>query len=234
MNQAEKTLKALLEPALREQGFKPLSSGLGFKRRTSFGFYELSLPSFAWGAGGPYVVNVGLGVRHNRVDSIVNRLGHIWGEANQKNTVTVYRGLGFFPFDAERDGEKTLSLERMSADAASVASDISLMLAADGYGFYERYSDLRECSLGLNAPIETRTHPLLNRFSMRAYYGVAAAAITQPERVQSLIRSYADFALRDGIPDDCIYEIAKELTGIDAFVARLEFIGQVATASTAA
>lgn len=233
MNQAEKALKALLEPVLREQGFKPQSSSLAFKRRTSFGFHELSLPSFAWAAGGPYVVNVGLGVRHNQVDLIVNRLGHIWGEANQKNTTTVYRGLGFFPFEAGRDGEKAISFERMSTDAASVASDISLMLAADGYGFYERYSDLRECSRSLNAPIETRTHPLLNRFPMRAYYGVAAAAMTQPERVQSLIRSYTDFVLRDGIPDDGVYEIGKELTGVDAIVARLEFIAQVAIASTA-
>jgi hypothetical protein len=231
MNQAEKTLNALLEPMLREQGFKPQSSGLNFKRRTSFGFHELSFPSFAWAVGGPYVVNVGLGVRHNRVDQVVNRLGHIWGEANQKNTTTVYRGLGFFPFEVGRDGEKTISSERMSIDVASAASDVSLMLAADGYDFYERYSDLRECSLGLNAPIEAQTHPLFNRFPMRAYYGVAAAALAQPERVPSLIRSYTDFALRDGKPDNGVYEIGKELTGVDAIVARLEFVAQVAMAS---
>lgn len=232
MNQAEMALKASLEPTLREQGFRPQSSGLAFRRRTSFGFHELSLPSFAWAAGGPYVVNVGLGVRHNRIDLVVNRLGHIWGEANQKNTTTVYRGLGFFPFEAGRDGEKTILSERMTEDAASVALDISLMLAADGYGFYERYSDLRECSIGLNAPIETRTHPLSNRFPMRAYYGVAAAALAQPERVQSLIHSYTDFARREGILDDGVYEVGKELTGVDGIAARLEFVAQTAIAST--
>ncbi|RYG85814.1 MAG: hypothetical protein EON59_11405 [Alphaproteobacteria bacterium] len=231
MNQAEKALKALLEPTLREHGFKAQSASLTFKRRTVFGFHELSLPSFAWAAGGPYVVNVGLGVRHNRVDMVVNRLGHIWGESNQKNTTTVYRGLGFFPFEAGRDGEKTILTERMSIDAASVASDISLMLAADGYAFYERYSDLRECSLGLNDPIEARTHALSNRFPMRAYYGVAAAALAQPERVHSLIRSYTEFALRDGIPDDGVYEVGKELTGVDAIATRLEFVAQAALAS---
>ena len=228
MNQAETALKELLEPVLREHGFKPQSSGLSFKRRTSFGFHELSLPSFAWAAGGPYVVNVGLGVRHNRIDLVVNRLGHIWGEANQKNTTTVYRGLGFFPFNAGRDGEKTISSEHVSTDAASVASDVSLMLAADGLEFYDRYSELRECSLGLNSPIEVQTHPLLNRFPMRAYYGVAAAALAQPERVQSLIRSYTDFAVREGIPDEGVYEVGKELTGVDAIAARLEFVAQAA------
>lgn len=233
MNQAEEELKALLAPALREQGFKPQSSHLGFKRRTSFGFHELSLPSFAWAAGGPYVVNVGLAVRHHRVERIVNQLGHIWGEANQKNTTTVYRGLRFFPFDAERDGEKTIYSERLSNDAASVASDILLMLRADGYNFYERYSGLQDCAIGLNDPIETQTHPLINRFPLRAYYGVAAAGLVQQERVPSLIRSYIDFAQRGGIPDDGVYEIGKELTGLDAIEARLEFVGQAAMSSVA-
>jgi hypothetical protein len=231
MNQAEKALKALLEPALREHGFRPQTSGLAFKRRTSFGFHLLSLHSFAWAAGGPYVVNVGLGVRHHRVDLIVNRLGHIWGEANQKNTTTVYRALKFFPFESGRDGEKNLSYDRLSTDAASVAADISLMLEADGYAFYERYSDLQECSLGLNAPIEAQTHPLFNGFPMRAYYGVAAAALAQPERVQSLIRSYTEFARHGGIPDNGVYDVGKELTGLDAIAARLEFVAQAAAAS---
>lgn len=221
-------MKALLDPALREQGFKPQSSSLGFKRRTSFGFHELSLPSFAGAAGGPYIVNVGLAVRHDRVEQIVNQLGHIWGEANQKNTTTVYRGLGFFPFDTVRDGEKTISSERLSADAASVASDILMMLAADGYNFYECYSKLHECSIGHNEPIEALTHPLLNAFPKRAYYGVVAAALTQPERVPSLIQSYTDFARRDGIPDNGVYEIGKAFVGVDAIAARLEFAAQAA------
>lgn len=233
MNQAEKELKALLDPTLRELGFKPQSSHLGFKRRTSFGFHELSLPSFAWAAGGPYVVNVGLAVRHHRVERIVNQLGHIWGEANQKNTTTVYRGLSLFPFEVERDGEKVISPEHFSADAASVASNVVRMLMTDGIRFFERYSNLEECSTGLNEPVEVRNHPLINRFPLRAYYGVAAAALVQQERVPSLIRSYIDFARRSSIPDDGVYEVGKELTGVDAIVARLEFVAQAAISTVA-
>lgn len=233
MNQAEQALKALLEPMLREQGFKPLSSHLGFKRRTSFGFHELSIPSFAMGKGGPYVVNVGLGVRHNQVDDIVNRLGHIWGEANQRNTTTVYRGLGYFPFDADRDGQKVISSDQLDANANSVASNISAMLSADGFDFFRIYSDVCECSVGLNAPGEASTHPLLNNFPLRAYYGVAAAALSQPERVPSLLQSYADLARQNGLIDNGVYEVGKELTGIDAIVARLEFVAEAALTSAA-
>lgn len=233
MNQAEHALKALLEPMLREQGFKPQASHLGFKRRTSFGFHELSLPSFAMGKGGPYVVNVGLGVRHNQIDEIVNRLGHIWGEANQMNTTTVYRGLEYFPFDSQRDGRKVIASNRVDADARSVALDVSAMLLADGFEFFRRYSDLGECSVGLNAPIEARTHPLLNNFPLRAYYGVVAAALTQPERVPCLVQSYTEFVRRDAVPDNLVYEVGKQHSGIDAIAARLEFVAEAAMASAA-
>lgn len=231
MNQAEQILKALLEPMLREQGFRPVASHLGFKRRTGFGFHYVSLPSFAMGKGGPYVVNVGLGVRHNQIDEIVNRLGHIWGEANQKNTTSVYRGLELFPFDAARDGRKEISADHVDADAHSVAADILAMLFADGFEFLRVYSDVHECSIGLNEPIEARTHPLLNNFPLRAYYGVAAAALTQPERVPSLVQSYLDFARRDRVVDPLMYEVGKGLSGIEAIAARLEFIAEAATLS---
>lgn len=228
MNQAEQALKALLEPMLREQGFNPVASHLGFRRRTDFGFHYLSFPSFAWGNGGPYVINVGLGVRHNRVDEIVNRLGHVWGKANQKVTTTVYRGLEFFPFDAQRDGRKTIAPDQLELGAQSVASDISAMLLADGYEFFRNYSDAHECSVGLNAPIEARTHPLHNNFPLRAYYGVAAAGLTQPERVPSLIESYTEFARRDGAVEILAYDVGKELSGVDAIASRLEFVAKAA------
>jgi hypothetical protein len=180
------------------------------------------------GKGGPYVVNAGLGVRHNQIDEIVNRLGHIWGEANQKNTTTVYRGLEYFPFDPERDGRKVISSDRLDMDVHSVAADISAMLLADGFEFLRVHSDLHECSVGLNDPVEARTHPLLNNFPLRAYYGVAAAALTQPERVPSLVQSYIDFARRDGVVDIGVYEIGNALSGVDAISARLEFVAEAA------
>ncbi|WP_145206896.1 MULTISPECIES: hypothetical protein [Sphingomonadaceae] len=230
MNQAEQALKTLLEPMLREEGFKSQPQ-LGFKRRTSFGFHYLSFPSFAMGKGGPYVINVGLGVRHNQVDEIVNRLGHIWGEVNKKNTTTLYRGLGYFPFDEARDNEKVISPDQMEAGTRSVASCVSEMLLTDGFKFFRHYSDIYECSVGLNAPIEGHTHPLCNNFPLRGYYGVAAAALAQPERVPSLIQSYTDYARRDGVVDNGVYEVGKELSGVDAIASRLEFVAEAAFAS---
>lgn len=226
MNQAEQTLSAILGPVLREHGFKRVASGLAFTRRTSFGFHYLSLPSFATGAGGPYVVNVGLGVRHGQIDDIVNRLGHIWGEANQKNTTTVYRGLEHFPFEPTRDGRKVIRSERLEADAHFVASDVLAMFQLDGLEFFRRYSDVYECSVGLNDPIEARTHSLCNNFQLRTCYGVAAAALTQPERVASLVRDYTDFARREGVSDTPVFDVGKELSGADALKMRLEYVAE--------
>lgn len=232
MNRAENALKEQLEPMLREHGFKRQASGLAFKRRTAFGFHYLSIPSFAMGQGGPYVVNVGLGVRHNQIDNVVNRLGHIWGESNQKNTVTVYRGLEYFPFDSERDGRKVIGTDHVDSESNTVASNISAMLFADGFDFFRMYSDARECSRGLNEPIEATTHPLFNNFPKRAYYGVAAAALSEPERVQPLVQSYADYARTSNVVDNGVYDVGKELSGIDAIVARLEFVAEAGLAST--
>lgn len=178
------------------------------------------------------MVNVGLGVRHNRVDEIVNQLGHVWGSANQKNTTTVYRGLELFPFNARRDGRKMLASEQVEREARSMASDVLAMFAADGLDFFRHYSDLQECSVGLNAPIETRTHQLCNNFPLRAYYGIVAAALTQPERLPSLIQSYVEYALHSGAGETIMYEVGKELSGVDAIARRLEFLADTARATS--
>lgn len=231
MNKAEKALKALLEPLMSEHGFKPVSSHLGFRRRTDFGFQCLLFTGFAWRTGGPYVVNAGLGVRHDLVDEIVNQLGHIWGSAGQKNTTTVFRGLEFFPFNAQRDGRKVITSERLEMEALGVVSDVSAMLKGDGFGFLQTYSDILACSNGLNTPVQTRTHQLCNNFPLRAYYGIVTAALTQTERVPTLIQQYIDFAQESGWGEMMMYEVGKELSGIDAFAARLEFLAETGLAS---
>lgn len=231
MNQAEFALQATIEPLLKEQGFRRRASGLTYSCRTNFGFHYLSITSFAMAQGGPYVFNAGLGVRHNRIDEVVNQLGHVWGETNRKNTTTVFRGLEFFPFDPKRDGRRVIAAEQIDAGIKTFASDLSAMLLTDGMQFFQSYSDVLNCSIGLNAPIDTRTHPLCNNFPLRAYYGVAAAALAQPKRVPLLLQSYAEFARDNGISDNRVYDVGKDLSGVDAIVFRLEFIADTTRAS---
>jgi hypothetical protein len=227
MNEAQKALKPMIEPLLREQGFTG-SPHSGFKRKTEFGFHCLSLPGFAWRAGGPYEVRVGLGIRHNRVDDIVNRLGHIWGEDNRSNTTTIYRGLEHFPFDSVRDRVATIHSERLETESRDFSEKLARMLAQDGLDFFERYSSLLECSEGLNRPVASRTHELHNNFELRAYYGVAVAAFAQPERVPILIRDYTDYARDNAVTGTIVFEVGKELSGADALQARLKFVAEAA------
>jgi len=218
---------------LEQRGFK-LKKGLdvAFLKRERFGFLYLSLPSFPMPENGGYqVVNCGLGVRHNRVDDVVNQLGHIWGDANRKNTTTVYRGLQFFPFVAERDEKQVIHFPHVEEDAAVAAANLSAMLEGDGFGFFERYSSLEECAQGLNEPIETRTHPLCNGFPLRAYYGVAAAALTQPDRVPTLVQRYVEFIRSSGVVDPLMYDVAKDKTGSDAIIERLETVARLGVAA---
>lgn len=105
------------------------------------------------------------------------------------------------------------------------------MLLADGFEFFRLYSNVYECAVGLNAPIESRTHPLHNSFTLRAYYGVVAAALAQPERVESLVQSYIDSARQEGVAESILFDVGKEFSGIDAFASRLKFVADAALAS---
>lgn len=233
LNRAVKSLVDRLQPMLEGRGFK-LKKGLdvAFSKRERFGFLYISLPSFPMPENGGYqVVNCGLGVRHNRVDDVVNQLGHIWGDANRKNTTTVYRGLQFFPFEAERDEKQVIRFPYVDEDAAVAAANLSAMLEGDGFAFFERYSSLEECARGLNEPIETRTHPLCNGFPLRAYYGVAAAALTEPDRVPSLVQRYVEFIRSSGVVDPLMYDVAKDKTGVDAMTERLETMARLGLAA---
>jgi hypothetical protein len=219
-----------VRPTLASRGFKLKKSidAAYFTKREKFGFLELSLPSFGRAENGGYqVISPGLGVRHDRVDDIVNQLGHIWGDANRKNTKTVYRGLEFFPFVAARDAKQIIRFPHVEEDADLAAADIIAMLEVDGFAFFERYSLLEECARGLNEPIETRTHPLCNGFPLRAYYGVAAAALTKPSRVPSLVEEYVEYIRGSGAVDPLMYDVAKNKTGIDAMVERLETVARL-------
>ena len=232
LNRAIKSLVERILPVLEERGFK-LKKGADpvFIRRERFGFLYLAFPSFPMPENGGYqVVRCGLGVRHDRVDDIVNQLGHIWGDANRRNTTTVYRGLEFFPFVTTRDEKQIIRFLHIEEDADVAAANIIAMLKEDGFAFFERYSSLEECTKGLNDPIEAITHPLFNRFPSRAYYGVAAAALTEPDRVQNLLQRYVEFMHSSGVVDQLMYDIAKDKTGIDAMVERLETVARLGLA----
>jgi hypothetical protein len=232
LSEANAALAERLKPSLIKLGFRFRSAALEFVRPQPFGFQRFSWATHFVGLnGGHQVINPGLSVRHDAVDSIVNRLGHIWGDDNQRRTTTLYRGLTIFPFDPLRDGEKVIRLTALEEDTSEVVGSLSDMLNNNGLPFLDQYSSLLVCSRGLNEPVEARTHPLLNNFPLRAYYGVAAAGLSEPSRVPSLIRGYADYAERENVKDAVVYEVGKDLSGVEAIVTRLEIIARWAAQS---
>lgn len=229
MNAADKLIVEHLAKPMEERGFKYQKSHVGFVQKRDFGFVRLACHSSLIGHLGGFQLQVGLAVRHDRVDNIVDRLGHIWGEANQKKTTTVYRGLGFFPFDADLS-EDVVRSDRLDADAASASSRIKSMMDRHGDAFFERYSSLLECSRGLNDPIETRTYSLLNAYPQRAYYGIAAAGLAEPTRVPELVEAYTAFSRESGWADPLTYDVGHGAPAADAIQLRFKTIAEMAVA----
>lgn len=87
---------------LNGDGFKLIRSRSSYVRRTEFGFMSVSISGYDEADGGDTVLHVGLGVRHDNVDNIVNELGHVVGKFTSYTT-TVFRGLEHFPFIHGRD-----------------------------------------------------------------------------------------------------------------------------------
>lgn len=230
MSRSIEAIVSRLAPFMKAHGFVFRKSSEAFVAKRSHGFVELALPSFFVGLdGGRQVVSVGLGVRHDQIENIVNQLGHIYGEDNRRKTSTVHRGLGFFPFKPSGPSELTIRLSHLDEDADRAADSLRLMLQEDGLSFFERYGSIFECSKGLNDPLDTPTHPLFNRHAGRAYNGIAAAALAQPERVEVLIAGYSELARSGRLRDtSVVYDIGKELDEPDAIIKRLKTVAELA------
>jgi hypothetical protein len=195
MNSAEKLLVDRLTSAFSSRTFRWLRVREMFLRKETYGFSCLLWTSAPVNRGGNSLeLTPVLGVRHDVVDNLVNRLGLIYGEDNRKYTTTVARGLGFFPFTEGVEYRQYIRLDAMDDDVGRVTASVITMLDEHGDQFYQRYSSLLDCSRGLNDRINVSTHPLCNNFPRRAYYGVAAALFSESDRVPELVSQYLDFA----------------------------------------
>lgn len=232
MSIATNALVARLTPAMKSRGFTYRKATDAFVKKQGFGFVKLSLASFH--RAGQQVFTPGLGVRHDQVDNVVNQLGHIYGDDNRKNTTTVYRGLQAFPFRPEGLSVLYVRTGDLECDVEAAAASIEEMMAADGLEFLERYSSLQVCSRGLNEPLDAVRHPLMNHPGLRAHYGVATAALTEPELVGPLVAAYADLARAGRLRDvGIVYGTGAGLDETDAFIARLETVAERALAVAA-
>lgn len=233
MSIATKALVARLAPSMKARGFTFRKAHEAFVSKQDVGFVELSLISFH--RGGQQTIRPGLGVRHDRVEDVVNQLGHIYGDENRRNTTTVYRGLGLFPFRAGGVSTLHIRTDQLERDVEAAAARIDDMFAQDGLPFLQRYSSLRECSSDLNEPLDAVAHPLANHPGQRAYRGVVAAALCEPAKVSSLVAAYADLAQAGRLRDvGIVYDVGAGLGEEKAFISRLETVAERALALSAA
>ncbi|WP_156811581.1 hypothetical protein [Cupriavidus sp. USMAHM13] len=197
MHAVEKMLVKALCPDLERLGFSWINAREMFVRRWDGGF-----DSFTWAAhpthddGGRLELIPLVGVRHDVVDDVVNQLGLVFGAGNQMFTTTVERGLGYFPFSPSRNYVQYIRFAAAEGDVLRVSANMLAILKGEGGDFYEKYSSLLNCSVGLNEPVETKVHPLCNNFPRRAYYGIACSAIAESDRLKSLVDQYKSYVAK--------------------------------------
>lgn len=195
MTETELDLVRLLRPRLVEHGFRWVARRHAFIRKEPHGFVGLIWSAWPTSKdGGCLEISPLLQVRHDKVDDIVNQLDLIYGEDNKRYTATVSCPLGFFPIRAGKNYEQYIRDNAIDVDTEVVCWNLVDLVENEGAEFFRRYGSLLECSLGLNDPIESNSHPLFNNFPLRAYYGITAASFAQPERVPSLAKEYREFA----------------------------------------
>lgn len=216
MNNAEKLLVENLNPTLLEFGFKWIRAREIYVRQESYGF-----SSFCWASHSTHAeegrleVTPIVGVRHNFVENIVNKLGLVYGDDNQRYTTTVEQGLGYFPLKKEKTYTQYIRLISAEKDIVHAVAGLTDIIAGEGRGFFERYSSLLACSQGLNEPIESKSHALCNNFPRRAYNGIAAASFSEKNRVPDLVNRYLRFA-KDILPNqyDAIEKKIRQLISV--------------------
>ena len=195
MTKYELELVRLLKPLLLERGFKWVARRHCFLRKESHGFSRLIWSAYPTSKnGGRLEISPLLGVRHDSIDDIVNKLDLIYGEENRRYTTTVSRPLGFFPIQPGKNYEQYIHDNAVEADIQTACRNLVDLIDNEGATFFSRYASLLECCIGLNEPIASNSHPLCNNLPLRAYYGITTAWFVQPERVPSLVTEYRDFA----------------------------------------
>lgn len=221
MNNAEQKLVDELKPVFLSAGFKWLKARQMFVRKQDFGFFSVSWASYSTHEnGGQLVLTPLLGVRHDIVEDVVNELGLIYGDDNKKYTMTVDRGLGFFPFNNQKDYKQYIRPAFVDGDVQVAARNIASIFDEDGQEFFSRYASLLECSRGLNDPIDSISHQLCNNFPRRAYSGVASAFFAESYRVPQLLNQYLKFAERVQ-PNQC-EQIAERLEKLVAVASAIK------------
>ncbi|GEM_PF-2424201 len=193
MYELERMVVDALNTLLKNKGFVWSKSSEMYIRKKQWGFHCLLWSCNETDWAGTLELGLMIGVRHNDVDDVVNRLGIIYGEDNKKYTTTVCRSLVLFPFEGI-EGAHRIRAASAQADISDIVDKILKFVEVDGDFFYQKYSTVVECSRGLNSPVDVISHCLCNNFPNRAYYGLACALIAEPDRVPELAKKYVEFA----------------------------------------
>lgn len=205
MKQPDRTLVAALDPFMTAHGFKFIKSREVYIRKTPSGFDDFSWSSYPLATGekweaGYYEGHYGLGLRSDAIEAVSRIVMPIYGAENERYAFTVYRGVGnpagqWFAFDQSRDKALCLRFDHLEEDAAEAAQRIMAMLEADGWAWYQRYTDPVMLSRDINEPIGGPVpHPLVNNYAQRPLVGVAAACIGEPERVPAIVDAWLSVA----------------------------------------
>ena len=194
MNKIERELVRNLRPAFSELGFSFNAKREFFIRPTEYGFDAFLWTAVPTASDVPRLeLGIVAGLRHEGVDDIVNRLGIVYGEDNRRFTNTISAPFALFPPDARRTYSIPIRENQQEEDIPAATVAMREVLATDASPLYKKFSSLSACAEGLNVPVESRSHPLLNNFERRMYYGLTCAKLGGCMDLDELEARYRSF-----------------------------------------
>ncbi len=219
MKQPDKTIAQIFAPTLANFT-KKYDYGLGYVQSVPYGIHEVLFISdqFDPGVRGPYgfyEVNVALTLGYFAINEILNALDarerlrpvdrtgptYTFGDGSLGSTV-IRSVVSLEPFDAERDRTYEIKFDALEADTHVVHDRFKTMMAEDGVAWFERYADPVNISLDINDaavgnPSDQNRRFLFKADASKAETGLAAACISEPERVPQIYEDWLEWQRRD-------------------------------------
>ncbi len=200
-----------LIPILSSKSFRFRRSQNDYIRRTAYGYDEVTITGFSPSRGAAesglplYEGEIILSLRHDVAQEKLIRLKLNYFDEKDRTCPTAARTVTgrFHPFDVNRDKTVVVSYTTTEHDEKNAAEQISEMLSADGFKWFETYANLANFEREINTPPLLAAHRLWNNLEGRAYNGIAAAAACYGRaRAEHVARQYLEAMLQIEELDD--------------------------------
>jgi len=200
--------------------FKYVKSRQRYIRKTEYGFDEFvwyALENFksGWRGGPAHQGNYGIGIRHNKVQSLLEPLDLIVGKQNKQRASTIHRAVTgqYFPFKKRRDIEFNILFSKREKQSKITTNRMKDMLLTDGLNWFKKYSNLNILYDDMKK-LDKKSYLLVNNPETLPLTTAALACIVAP-------REFMDLKLRS-LENTLLHKKERLSSRLDRILAEAE------------